>query len=69
MQDMLCRSIIVNSITRYTLYDHAISSQSNKCENKCVSRLARPIPHHTASSNSAAPNSECPPTVAPGAGG
>ena len=32
-------------------------------KNKCVSRLARRIPHRTALSNAAARNSQCPPTV------
>jgi len=39
----------------------------NEWKNKCVSMLARRIPHHTALSNAAAPNSECPPTVVAGA--
>jgi len=37
-------------------------SETNK-KHKCVSRLARRIPHHTALSNAAARNSQCLPTV------
>jgi len=42
-------------------------SKPIKASNKCVSRLARHIPHYTALSNAAAPNSECQTTPAAGA--
>ena len=35
-------------------------------DNKCVSRLARRILHHTALVDASAASSECPPTVAAG---
>jgi len=43
--------------------------KSDKRTNKCISRLPRHIPHHTALSNATAPNSECPWSVAAGANG
>jgi len=36
-----------------------------KQTNKCVSRLARRIPHHTALSNAAVPSSKCPSSLVP----
>ena len=36
-------------------------------KSKCVRRLARCIPHHTALSNATARNSDCPPSLAAGA--
>jgi len=46
---------------RYTRERRA-TVKNGQNENKCVSRLARHIPHHTALSNAGATNSQCPPT-------
>jgi len=42
-------------------------NDDNDDDNKCVSRLASRKSHHTALSNAAATNSDCPPSVAAGA--
>jgi len=47
-------------------FDFAVFLENSffKQKNKCVTRLARRIPHHMALSNAATPNSQCLPTVA-----
>jgi len=48
--------------------EKSVTVQRNKKtkKNKCISRLARRIPHHTALVNTAAPNSDCLPSLATG---